>query len=150
MIVTDPISVVSGGVGIAQGLMQFLGYLRGIAGSNIISAHFNWDGTRNEGSDKIEVEKHPSKEGDGIWWFSVKEQADYVFIRMPVIESCAHELVGLVAGENNPDARYWRWVAQERQGVIVGGQNQPANLKVDFIVIGYRPKALIKHFSGTG
>lgn len=147
--VTDPISAISGGVSIAQGLMQFVGYVRGIAGSNVISGYFKWDGTRIEGSDKIEVERHPSGNDEAVWWFSVKELSGYVFLRMPLIESCTHELVGLVEGEKNPDARYWRWVAQERQGVIVGGQKQPPNLKVEFVVIGYRPKALIKHFSET-
>lgn len=144
---TDPISAISGGVGIAQGLLQFLGYVRGVAGSGVISAYFQCDGTRLHGSEKIVVEKHPAPDGDHVWWFSVKDESAYVFIRMPIIDSCAHELVGLVSGEKNPDSRYWRWVAQERQGVIVGGQHTPPNLKVDFIVVGYRPKALIKHFT---
>ena len=82
-----------------------------------------------------------------MWWFSVKDLADYTFVRLPVIESCTHELVGCVGGDKNPDPRYWRWVAQERQGVIVGGQSSPPNVKVDFMVVGYRPKALIKHFT---
>ena len=146
---TDPISIVSGGFSIAQGLMQLLGYIRGVAGANVISAYFKWDGTRIEGSEKVMVEKHIDRaEGDEVWWYSVTDVPDYVFIRMPTIESCAHELVGLVSGEKNPDAGYWRWVAQRPQGVIAGGKAQP-NLKVDFVVVGYRPKALIKHFSST-
>jgi len=139
--------MISGGIAVAQGVLQFLGYIRGIRDSNVISALFRWDGTRIEGSEKIEIEKHPKEGQDNIWWFSVKEVPEYTFVRIPVIESCVQELAGLVGGEKNPDTRYWRWVAQERRGVIVDGQYEPPNLKVDFLVVGYRPKALIKHFS---
>ncbi len=82
-----------------------------------------------------------------MWWFSVKENPEYVFLRMPIIESCAHELVGRLKEEKNPDSRYWRWVAPVPPGAIVGGDHP--NLKANFIVVGYRPKALIKHFSST-
>ena len=49
--------------------------------------------------------------------------------------------------ESNPDSRYWRWVALPMSGVIMGGNYTPPNAKVDFMVIGYKPKAVIKHFS---
>ncbi len=108
--------------------------------------YFRWDCERIEGDDKISVELHRGND-DAVWWYSVAELAEYTFLRMPVIESCAHELAGLVEGDRNPDARYWRWVAPVQPGVIVGGGVPPPNLKVDFIVVGYRPKALIKAFT---
>lgn len=143
----EPISAVSGGLSILQGVIQFAGYVRNIADTGVISAYFQWDGTRAEGNEKIFVERHPSDSSDAVWWFSVTEVPEYTFIRMPVIESCAHELVGQVSGEENPNARYWRWVAPVKQGTIRDGKYDPPNLKVDFIVVGYRPKALIKHFT---
>lgn len=82
-----------------------------------------------------------------VWWFSVKNVPDYVFVRIPLVESCAHELVGLVPGEKQPDALYWRWIAPVVPGRIYGGGQEPPNLKVDFMVFGYKPKALIKYFS---
>ena len=72
---------------------------------------------------------------------------DYAFMRIPVVDSGVHELLGLVAGEENPNADYWRWIATTRPGVIVGGQKDTPNAKVDFVVVGYRPKAIAKHFS---
>jgi hypothetical protein len=75
----------------------------------------------------------------------VKPLEDYAFVREPTVESCAYELVGQVAGEPNPDALYWRWIAPVLPGRIYGGDS--INLKVDFLVFGYKPKALIKHFS---
>jgi len=143
----DPISAVSGSFGIALTLVDFFGYVRRVRGADVVSAYFKWDGTRLEGSDRITVEKHPNADNDAVWWFAVKDQPGYVFVRMPVIESCAYELVGMIQGEKNPDSQYWRWVAPQRPGVIVGGQEEPPNVKVDFIVVGYRPQALIKHFS---
>ena len=143
----EAISAVSGGLSILQAAIQFAGIVRNIAGAGMISAYFQWDGTRVEGDEAISVERHPSDGSDAVWWFSVKEVPEYTFIRMSVIESCAYELVGCVAGEENPDVRYWRWVAPEKPGIIRDGKYEPPNLKVDFVVVGYQPKALIKHFT---
>ena len=146
---TDPLSVVVGGLAIGQGALQFLSYVRSVAGTKVISAYFKWDGTRLEGSDKIEIDKHSDQPDATVWWYSVKPQKDYVFVRIPVVESGTHELLGQVNDEPNPDYRYWQWVPQGPQGVIADGGTQPVNVKVGFIVVGYRPKALIKHFSSS-
>ncbi len=137
------ISTISVGLGIARSVYQALDFIRGIAGSAVIAAYFHHDGTRVHGSDKIEVELHRQKETE--WWYLVKPLEDYVFVRVPAVESCAHEMAGHVTGEQVPDARYWRWVAPVLPGRIYGGE--AVNLKVDFLVFGYKPKALIKHFS---
>ena len=57
----DPISAASGGMSIAQGILQFLAYIRDIAGSDVISAYFSWDGQRIQGEEKLEVEKHQNE-----------------------------------------------------------------------------------------
>ncbi len=132
---------------IAQGVVRFIGYLRKrVKDAHVMSAYFTWEGTRVHGSKAIAIEIHPT-ENSAVWWYSVDAPSGYVFVRMPTVESCAHELVGRLAGESNPDARYWRWVAPERQGVLVSGDQEPPNLKVDFIVVGYQPQALVEHFS---
>lgn len=143
----DPISVVSGGISITQSILHFLGYIKGLATSDVISAHFSWDGTRAEGSDKIEIEKHTEEKSPETWWYTVKPLPDYMFVRIPLTASGIQELLGCVSGESNPDSCYWRWVALPKPGVIVGGNYTPPNAKVDFMVIGYKPKAVIKHFS---
>ena len=142
----DPMSAIGGGIGLAKGVFEFLGYVRGIASAGIVSAFFTWDGTRTHG-DEIEIERHFDEKDPAVWWYSVKDCDGYVFVRIPVVQSCAHELVGTVAGEKNPDFRYWRWVAQERQGILVSGASVPPTLKVDFIVVGYKPKAIVEHFA---
>jgi hypothetical protein len=144
---TDPVAVMSGALSVARGLWQFLGFVRGVAGSDVISAYFSWDGTRLEGSEMIVVEKHQDANDPASWWFSVRDELDYVYVRYPVVESCAHELVGQEPGQPNPDARFWRWVAPVPPGAIAGPRR--LNLAVNFIVVGYRPKALVRHFSST-
>ncbi len=67
---------------------------------------------------------------------------------MPVIQSALYELLGSIKGEDNPDARIWRWVANQEQGTIVDGGWIPPSVKVEFVVIGYRAKAITKHFGG--
>jgi hypothetical protein len=139
------IATISGGIQIGKSGWAFLEYLRSVAGADVISAYFRYDGTRVEGSDKVEVELHPVEGQPSVWWFSVKPFSDYTFVRESVNPSCAYEIVGQVVGEALPDSRYWRWVAPTLPGRIYGG-SEPPNLKVDFLVFGYRPKALLKHF----
>jgi hypothetical protein len=134
-------------IGGARDLWQFLTFLRGVAGANVIAAQFKWDGTRVDGSDKIIIHKHREQEYPDRFWYEVEPLEDYTFVRFPVVESSAHELVGAVKGQANPDARYWRWVAPVPPGAIVGGERP--NLMVDFVVVGYRPKALLKYFTGA-
>ena len=133
--------------GTARDLWQFLTFLRGVAGANIIAAQFKWDGTKVEGSDKIVIHKHREEGHPEKFWYEVEALDDYTFLRFPVVESCAHELVGTVKGQTNPDARYWRWVAPVPPGAIVGGEHP--NLMVDFVIVGYRSKALLKYFTGA-
>lgn len=139
----DPFSVFSG----ARDLWSFLSFLRGVAGAHVIAAQFKWDGTRVDGSEKIKINKHREQEFPDRFWYEVEGLDDYTFIRFPVVESCAQELVGMVKGQKNPDARYWRWVAPVPPGAIVSGEHP--NLMVDFVVVGYRPKALLKYFTGA-
>ena len=141
----DP-SAISASVNLAKSGWELLEYLRKVAGAEVVSAYFRYDGTRIEGSAKIDIELHPLEGDPAIWWYSVKLIEDYVFLREPVTPSCAHEMVGIIAGEKQPDARFWRWIAPVLPGRIYGGGTEPPNLKVDFLVFGYRPRALLKHF----
>lgn len=130
---------------LAKSGFEILNIVREISGASVISAYFRHDTTHVMGSKKINVDIHPDSENKAIWWYSVQLIDDYIFIRTPLIESCAHEMVGTEEGKEQPDARYWRWVAPTLPGQIYGGE--AVNLKVDFLVYGYKPKALIKHFS---
>ncbi len=146
----DPItlSTVSSALAIARTAFGGLGYILGVKGAGVISAHFAADGQRIGCSDKIEVEKHET-EDKGAWWFSVKDVKDYTFVRIPLVDSCLDELAGMKQGEVNPDARYWRWTARPTTGVIVDGSRSAPNINVQFIVVGYKPKALLKHFASN-
>jgi hypothetical protein len=141
----EPLSIGTS-IELAKGGWEFLEYLRHVAGAEVISGYFKADGTRIEGSPKVEVKLHPDESNPAIWWYSVKSIEDYVFLREPTNPTCAHELVGTVVGEKQPDSRFWRWIAPVLPGRIYGG-DVPPNLKVDFLVFGYRPRALLKHFS---
>ena len=141
----DP-STITGGIAVAQRGWALLEYVRSVVGADVIGAYFKHDGTRIEGSKKLEIESHRSAANPAIWWYSVKPIENYAFVREPVTPSCALEIVGQVVGETLPDSRFWRWVAPVLPGRIYGGDDPP-NLKVDFMVFGYRPKALLKHFN---
>ncbi len=146
----DDISLVTSTVSLVQQAYSFGKFLKEISGTDVISAHFDWDGQRISGDDKIEIERHFIGAKEAIWFFSVKEIPGYTFVRAPVIQSATVELIGTKIDDKNPDARFWRWIAPRLPGVIYGGQDEPPNLKVEFIVVGYRTDALIKHLAATG
>ena len=111
-------------VGAARDSWQFLTLLRSIAGADVIAALFKWDATKVAGSDKITIHKHYEAEYKDRFWYQVEALEDSTWLRFPVIESCAHELVGTVKGQNNSDARYWRWVAPVPGGMGKRGARQ--------------------------
>jgi len=136
-------------VSAVQKAVAFGKYLRDLGETDVISAHFNWEGTRISGDDKIVIDRQVVG-GDGdVWFYIVEEIPGYTFVRAPVIDTVTVELPGKIVGEKNADARVWRWMATRQPGVIYDGKSAP-NLKVDFIVIGYRTDALIKHLAPAG
>ena len=143
---TDPISIISGGITITETIFDKLNYIKNIAEANVISAYCKFDGNKVEGHDNINVELIKTETPE-VFWLTVNNIKDYAFVHIPINDSGVHELIGTIQSESYPDSNIWRWVAKPEPGVIVGGNYTPPNAKVDFIVVGYRPKALIKHFS---
>jgi hypothetical protein len=143
----DPISAISGGITIAGGILQFLNYIQSVAGTNVISAYFRYDGTKVEGNEKIEIELIPDEHDKDVSWLTVKPVDDYVFIRIPTNESCVHELIAKKESEKSPDPHYWRWIAKPQPNILISGDNVSPNVKMDFIIVGYQPKALVKQFN---
>ena len=90
----DPIGTLSGGLSIGQGILQFLGYIKNIGSSDVISAFFDWNGERITGSNKIEIEKHPQQNNAATWFYSVKPLSEYAFVRIPLIGSGIQESPG--------------------------------------------------------
>ena len=151
----DPFTIINTSIAVYSTLYSVFSYLsiiKGIANSDIISTYFNWNGNIKEGNRKIEINKHFIGDDKMSWFYSVKPIEDYTFIRIPLASSGIHELLGYIQDEENsnreyPDYLYWRWIAIPHPNVIVDGKFTPPNVRVDFIIIGYKPKAIIKHFS---
>ena len=81
----EPISMIAAGVGITKAVVEAASFMRGLAGSDVTSAYFDWAGNRIAGSEDIEIEVQPDGDGrnEAVWWFSVKEREEYSFIRFP-------------------------------------------------------------------
>jgi hypothetical protein len=142
----DVVSTVSSAMAIAQGVVRFLDVVKGIKDADVISALFGSDGERKHGDERIEVVVHQDPR-PGTWWNEVAPRDDYSFVRFPVIESRMFEVIGMNEEADNPDARYWRWIAQPLPGRLYGGESPSPSGLVDFVVVGYRPKALVEYFS---
>jgi hypothetical protein len=66
----DPSSIVAG-VELGKSGWSLLQTLRSIAEAGTIGAYFRYDGTRVDGSAKINVELHYEGQAPGVWWYSV-------------------------------------------------------------------------------
>ncbi len=106
-----------------------------------IGALFKWDGTRIEGDERIKV--HVERIDQNVWIYSVENLNDYAFIRLPVNMSGVIESIEAV--EDRLDARAFRYI-KVPDGKIYGGTLP--NVKVDFMVFGYRPKDLLRIAKG--
>lgn len=105
-----------------------------------VSALFKWDGTKVEGDDKIAVVKIQVKGSRDKWFFRIRPVDGYVFVYMPLIPSVVVDN-GTLGGEKNPDADLFRFVGNLFSSVISGGN---PNVKADFLVVGYKPKDLLR------
>lgn len=114
--------------------------------NNIIAAYFDPHGERRHGDKRISVKKDESA-SENIWYFEVDDVDDYVFTRMAVAADAAVEQFGTEVGKLNPNPRFFRWVAPVLPGRIYGG-DQPPNALVPFVVVGYKPKVLVRELSG--
>ena len=137
---------ITGGISFGKDIFQFLQFLKGIVGTDIISAYFRYDATKVEGDSDIEVELHKS-ENDEVFWFNVKPKDAYVFVRFPLNSAGCEEEIGTLSENPLPNPNYWRWVQSARSGTIVGGNSSNLNAQVDFVVVGYKPKAVIKYLT---
>lgn len=139
------IGIILTAISLGKDALQLLSFVRGLVGSDVISAYFDCDGNLIEGNKKIEVEKMKDEKYKDVWWFKVKNFEDYVFVRIPVVNSCLQEIPGQYLGEN-PDSTIWRWIPFIEQRAVLGIDHAP-NIKVYFVVVGYKPKAIVKYFS---
>ena len=139
---------VAAGISLTNNLFQFLNFLREVVGAGVISSYHKYDGTQVEGAKQIEIELIPTGNKE-VFYFTVMPQSDYVFVRFPLNSSGCEEEIATRKGQISPDPNIWRWIQSAQSGTIVGGQDRPPTAKVDFVVVGYRPKALIKHLTST-
>ena len=117
-----------------------------IGRNNIIAAYFDGRGQRLHGDERINVTTTDTS-NESIWYFDVDDLDGYVFTRIAVGADAAIEQFGTEVGKANPDPRYFRWVAPVLPGRIYGG-DEPPNALVAFVVVGYKPRVLVKELSG--
>lgn len=141
------LSEIQGAAGLTKDFFGFLNWVKDIAGSDIISAYFRYDGNKVSGSDLIEVEAHKF-ESDNNFFLNIREVQDYVFVRFPINDAGCYEQIAQ-QNKEYPDPKYWRWVPSPRRGIVVDYDFIPLNAKVDFIVIGYRPNAIIQQYQSS-
>lgn len=102
------------------------------------SALFNSRGQKIDGNSEIEVEFIRTPNDPKVWFYRVKPVPDYVYMNMPVV-SCYTDY-GVSRQGNNPSSEYFRYVGNP----LSHFSSEPVpNLRVNFAVIGYKPKQLL-------
>ena len=105
-----------------------------------VSALFDYMGHRQAGDGRIDIEKIDIQGDNSKWFYRVKPIKDYIFVYAPLIPSLYIDY-GTKVGAANPDANIFRFVGNALSYVISDGN---PNVMSDFIVVGYKPKALLK------
>ena len=103
-----------------------------------LRALFRADGERVSGDESLDVSVHRANQR--TWFYSVQGPEGYEFVYLPVIPSVNVDY-GTRGGDPVPDAKVFRFVASPMARFAAKGE---PNVQTDFIVVGYRPKDLLK------
>lgn len=142
------IQEIAAGASLTKDFFQFLNFLRGVVGADIISSYHRYDGAKVEGAKQIEIELSTTENAE-VFYFNVKPLDDYIFVRFPLNSAGCEEEIATVKDQVLPDPNIWRWMQSARSGILIDGRYRAPNAKVDFVVVGYRPKALIKYLASN-
>ncbi len=107
--------------------------------SSIFSAMFDWKGELKSGDKTIQIQVIKVKDRNDQWFYKVQSYKDYVFIPFPVIPNVYFDY-GRKSNDLNPEADMFRFVSHPMSTFTNGGEK---NLKVDFMVFGYKPSDLM-------
>ena len=114
----------------------------------IVAALFDWEATRLEGDERVNVQFNREEEAHpdivhgtpDRWWYCVEPFDNYQFIRIPVNAGGVIEDLGRLRDDSNCSADYFRYVAVP-DGRLRGSI---PNVKVTFMIFGYRPSDLLE------
>lgn len=102
----------------------------------VLSALFSDEGKRIEGDEKINVRILPVSEDK--WFYEIEPIDGYELIPFPV-NPAVHVDYGTAKDSKNPSTKFFRYVSTPLS-MYGGGE---ANVKVNFLVFGYKPSDLI-------
>lgn len=144
------IETIGAGIGAAGTLLGWLRDLRGLVSpDDMIAAQFDAEGNRKGGNESIKLHKVPVPNEPKVWFFMAVRVEGFHFVPVALVPEADIEY-GMVEGQTQKDGTVWRWTAPLKQGMIHGlaeGRRHLDNFAVPFIVVGYRPKALLAAFA---
>lgn len=142
---TDPFSTAASLATVSQGGLGLLQFLWSkVKEADVIAALFDADGNRIEGDDQLAVERHPFLErGSDHWWYVPNLPSSFECVPYsvnPYLEIKFGQLAG------SPPRPAWRWTYPPEVGFVWNGERVVPNAPGNFIVVGYRPTAIVRHF----
>lgn len=146
---TDPISAAAGVATVTEGgfgLMQFL--WSKVREVDVIAAVFDPAGNRVEGDARIAVQRLGDSDGrPDHWWYLPVGVTGFEFV--PYATNPYLELQFAHAQAASGPLLVWRWVFAPARGFVWNGERAVGNAATTFIVIGYKPSAIVRHFLRT-
>jgi hypothetical protein len=143
--VVDPLAgaTLVSGANDGLSLIQFL--WSKVQEADVIGALFDPDANRLEGDYRIDVRRIGyTGQTDDFWWYLPVKVSGFEFVPY-----ATNPYLELQFGETQPD-RYtiWRWVFPPQRGFVWNGERLVPNAATNFMVVGYSPGAIVRHFTG--
>jgi hypothetical protein len=147
---TDPLSGVAAAAAVGRAGLGTLGFLWDkVREADVIAREFDPDARPFDGGDeRITVVRMADAADDTHWWYRVVLVRAFEFV--PYATNPYYEIrFGSVPGEQRArDRLVFRWVLPPPVGYVFNSGSDPANVETNFVVVGYRPAAVVRHFTG--
>ena len=142
---TDPLSVAAAGVTVAQSSIGLLDFLWGrVKEADVIAALFDPAATRITGDGRISVQIVSAREQDSVnVWYAIEDVPEFEFVPYATNPYLEIRVANVV---EQPHRRIWRWVYPPHLGTAHGGRPGAPTEETNFIVLGYKPSAIVRHF----
>jgi hypothetical protein len=106
---------------------------------------FDADANRLEGDFRIDVHRLPDTEQgtDDCWWYMPVGISGFEFVPYST-----NPYLELHFGWAEPTkSTLWRWVSPPARGYVWNRARTIPNTSTNFIVVGYSPGAIVRHFT---
>jgi hypothetical protein len=144
---TDPLTGAATAATLGRGALGVVEFLWDkVREADVIAREFDPDGRPFDvGDERINVRR--INQDSTHWWYSVILVVGFEFV--PFATNPHFEIrLGTLQGDLRPRDRIaFRWVIPPALGFVFNQGEDRATVETNFVIVGYRPAAIVRHFS---